>query len=371
MDEEQVKILIVDDDADNLNVLLDCLHRSGYRVLIAPNGEQALQQVEYIIPDLILLDVMMPGIDGFETCRRLKSREETRDIPVIFMTALSDVTDKIHGFTVGGVDYITKPIQHEEVSIRVKTHVTLRKLQHDLRQQNQQFQEANASKDKFFSILAHDMRGPLAALRELPDIVLENVDQYTRDDLVNLMMAQREAAGNLYALLENLLTWARIQRGYIELLPQPLRLDHLIEQNIALLVLNAQQKQIAVHNTITTPLSVFADYYIVNTILRNLLSNAIKFTEAGGTIALSAKQVDRLVEIRIRDSGIGMTAEQIAQVFRIDAKFKRRGTAGEQGTGLGLILCHEFIKKHGGTISISSRPSQGTTLSFTLPVASE
>ncbi len=168
-------ILLVDDNVTNLNVLLEYLTTAGFKLLIAPNGEQALKQIEYIHPDLILLDVMMPGIDGFETCRRLKQQETTRQIPVIFMTALIETVDKLKGFALGGVDYITKPLQAEEVLARVETHLKLRNLQksleeknaelqqeiakrqqaeEELRTLNQQLQEVNASKDKFFSISA-------------------------------------------------------------------------------------------------------------------------------------------------------------------------------------------------------------------------
>lgn len=366
---QEAKILIVDDDPANLNVLLDYLYQSGYKVLIAPDGEQALRQVEYVLPDLILLDVMMPGINGFETCRRLKARKDTRDIPVIFMTALSDPADKIEGFLAGGVDYVTKPFHHEEVSMRVKTHLTLRKLQQELQQKNQRLQEANASKDKFFSIVAHDLRSPLGALRELPGIILDNVESYDREDLVSLIMAQRDAAQNVFALMENLLTWARIQRGHIEYLPQSLELEPLVTQNIKLLHLNAQQKHLQLCNRVPSTLRVYADYHILNAILRNLITNAIKFTHALGTVTISAKQMETMVAISVADTGIGIAPEDVSKMFRIDTKFKRRGTAGEQGTGLGLILCREFVEKHQGTITVESCPDQGTTVTFTLPLS--
>lgn len=369
MEEERAKILIVDDDPTNLNMLLDYLYQSGYKVLIAPDGEQALRQIDHLLPDLILLDIMMPGIDGFETCRRLKAQEKTRDIPVIFITALSDTTDKIEGFTVGGVDYITKPFQYEEVSIRIQTHLMLRQLQQELQQQNQRLQEVNASKDKFFSIIAHDLRSPISALRELPGIILEHIENYSREDLIRLIMAQRDAAQNLFTLLDNLLTWANIQREQIDYIPQIIQLNELVAQNINLLLLNAENKQITLQNNVPESLSVYADYHMLNTILRNLITNAIKFTEAHGKIVVSAQQLDTMVSISVSDNGIGIAREDLSKIFRIDTKFKRRGTADEQGTGLGLILCQEFVKKHKGQITIISQLDQGTTVTFTLPAS--
>lgn len=369
MEDQQVKILVVDDDPTNLSVLLAYLNDIGYKVLIAPNGEQALVQLNHVLPDVILLDIMMPGIDGFETCRRIKAQERTRHIPVIFMTALSDSASKIQGFRVGGVDYITKPFQHEEVLVRVNTHVMLQRLQHNLVQQNRALQDANASKDKFFSIIAHDLRSPLGALRDLPDVLLDNVEQYSREALVEFLIKQRDAANNLFKLLENLLTWARIQQGRIDHHPQTFQVEHLVNQNIELLRLNVQQKHLVVHNAVPISLRVHVDYHILNTILRNLLSNAVKFTHPGGTITVSAAPTDDMAAISVSDSGIGMTADQIAKACRIDAKFKRRGTANEQGTGLGLILCQEFVKQYGGCLSIESAVNQGTTVTITLPLA--
>jgi signal transduction histidine kinase len=184
---------------------------------------------------------------------------------------------------------------------------------------------------------------------------------------VALIMAQRDATQNVYALMENLLTWARIQRGHVEFLPQSLELEPLVTQNIELLRLNAQQKQIALHNRVPPVLRVHADYHILNAILRNLISNAIKFTKVQGMITVSATPIDPLVTVSVADTGIGIAPEQISKIFRIDTKFKRRGTAGEQGTGLGLILCQEFVEQHQGTLNISSQPGQGTTVTFTLP----
>lgn len=157
---QQASILIVDDQPVNLGILVECLKAAGFKTLVAANGEWALQQIDQIQPDLILLDVMMPGIDGFETCRRLKANATTREIPIIFMTALADLGDKVKGFEVGGVDYITKPFQQEEVLARVRTHVTIVA-------QRRQLEELNTRKDQFFSLIAHDLRSPVSSLRGL------------------------------------------------------------------------------------------------------------------------------------------------------------------------------------------------------------
>jgi len=392
-------ILLVDDNTTNLNILLDYLHAQAYKVLIAPNGEQALHQLQHTRPDLILLDVMMPGIDGFETCRRLKANDAVKDIPVIFMTALSETVDKITGFQVGGVDYITKPFQHEEVLARVNAHLTIRKLQETLREQNTtlekytalletknhemqaanalldeknaQLHALNADKDKFFSIIAHDLRNPIGALQELPQIMIDHIESYTKDDLIKIAVIQRDAAQNLFTLLENLLTWSRAQRGLIEHEPIMVPLIELVMHNFELLQPYAQKKQITLVNLIAPSSQVYADYKKLDTVFRNLLSNAVKFTAAGGTITLSLKQQPTLVEIAVADTGIGIDAKHLGRLFRIDDQYRRTGTANERGSGLGLLLCKDFIEAHGGQIWVESETGTGSVFKFTLPLPTD
>ena len=389
-------ILIVDDNTTNLNVLLDYLHEHAYKILIAPNGEQALQQLQHIRPDIILLDVMMPGIDGFETCRRLKANPSTADIPVIFMTALTDTVDKVNGFAVGGIDYITKPFQHEEVLARVKAHLTIQTLSRELQaknatlekytsllelkntelrgknaeldEKNLQLKLLNADKDKFFSIIAHDLRNPLGALRELPQIIIENIETYDTEELIRMISMQRDAAQNLFALLENLLSWSRIQRGMIKQMPQRLGLKEIVSRNISLMQMTAEQKKLSLSSSVQEGLVVYADYKMIDAILRNLISNAVKFTKAGGSIDVSAARKEREIEVSVRDTGIGIGEQNLPKLFRLDSQYKKTGTANERGTGLGLILCKEFIDQSGGKIWAESELGKGSTFRFSLPV---
>ena len=186
MHELQIKnatILLVDDDSKNLGVLFEYLSCYGFTVLLSQDGESAIQQAETEQPDLILLDVIMPVMDGVETCRALKARDSTKDIPVIFLTALSETTDKVKGFEAGGADYITKPFQQAEVLARVTAHITIR-------QQQQQLRKLNLSKDRFVSILAHDLRGPLNSLHETIKHVEEQIDDAPRENLKEIIQLQ-------------------------------------------------------------------------------------------------------------------------------------------------------------------------------------
>lgn len=370
-------ILIVDDNPTNLGVLFNTLNQAGFKVLVAEDGERALAQIHRAQPDIILLDVLMPGIDGFETCRRLKSSETVADIPVIFMTALSNTVDKIKGFEAGGVDYITKPLQHEEVLARVKTHLMIRQLHQQLeernellKEKNQQLEDLNASKDTFFSIISHDLRSPFTGFLGLTQFIVENIDDWGKDKIKSTTQKLHEAAENLYALLGNLLTWSRIQRGMVEHHPVHFDIADIISRNMILFRSNAKQKDITLESAVASGARVYADLQMVDTIIRNLLSNALKFTQQKGTVTISATLQDTLLYVSIADSGIGIPDNAIDRLFRIDAKYKRAGTAGEQGTGLGLILCKELIEKNGGSIWVESVAQQGTTFTFSLPQSS-
>lgn len=385
-------ILAVDDTPENLGVLFDYLDQFGFIVLLVQNGENALKQAEENLPDLILLDIMMPGMDGFEVCRRLKANDVTKDIPVIFMTALSDTLDKVRGFEVGGVDYITKPLQHEEVVARVRTHTTIRRLQRELQEKNTilqqyvellaeknveldeknaQLEHVNASKDRFFSIISHDLRSPFVGLLGLTQLMVEEFENYSRDKLYTIITKLYKSTENLYALLENLLTWSRLQRGMIDCTPQPIFLRDAIQRTMSLLSSNAEQKDITFHTHVEKGVLGYADAKMLDTVLRNLLSNALKFTEPGGTITVLAEQgpEEDLVSIAVADTGIGIAEEHVSKLFRIDSKYTRNGTANERGTGLGLILCKEFVERNGGTIRVASEEGVGTTFTFTLPLA--
>ena len=367
---KKATILIVDDDPTNLDILAEYLERIEFKTLTAQTGEHALQQSACIRPDLILLDVMMPGMNGFETCRCLKATTATKEIPVIFMTALTDLKAKMTGFEVGGVDYITKPFQPQEVVARVNTHLTLRRQQQQLQQQTEQLRALNAEKDRFLSMIAHDLRSPFSTLRLLIGVAAENIEGSGQNELENLMHLLKKSSENVYTLLENLLTWSQIQQGIMKYHPQHLDVQEIIVQNMAILKPGADQKQITIKNDIAAETTVYADYHMVDAVIRNLLSNALKFTYPGGKIMVSTQPAEQWLAISVADTGIGIEAEHLPKLFRIDAIYRRKGTAREQGTGLGLILCKEFIEKHGGQIWVESVVGKGSTFKFTLPKGS-
>ncbi|MDM8527558.1 hybrid sensor histidine kinase/response regulator [Anaerolineales bacterium HSG24] len=388
-------ILIVDDNPTNLGVLADYLEDYGFDILTAMDGEDSLNTVFKIKPDIILLDVMMPGIDGFEVCRRLKAAEATRDIPVIFMTALAGEDDKIKGFDVGAVDYVTKPIQQREVLARVITHLHIQAQTKQLQQQaeklaiqteklqsqaeelqakNQQLVELNVSKDKFFSIVAHDLKGPFVPLLGDTEQLAEVGNTYTPEQVEKVGKSLHRTAKNTFNLLETLLQWARIQMGRIEYLPSRLNLTNIIDQTINLLTEVAFNKQIVLQNKLQIPVYLYADENMLKTIIRNLINNALKFTPNGGQVIIGAQkqpQNPKFVELWVSDTGVGISQINIEKLFKIGEHHTTLGTDEEKGTGLGLTMCYEMVEKHGGQIWVESEVGQGTTFRVTLPADGE
>jgi two-component system sensor histidine kinase/response regulator len=372
--EKKGVVLIVDDNPTNLGLLFEYLSRIGFEVLLSQEGEDALKKAESQQPDIILLDVMMAGIDGFETCRHLKANDITKDIPVIFITALADPVDKMKGFEVGGVDYITKPFQPEEVGARVNSHLTIRRLQQQLQMQNtileeqkEELAQLNASKDKFFSIIAHDLRSPLTALLTYTRFAAESLTSFSQDELQEMVDNLRDTSENLYELLENLLDWSRIQGGMMKFYPQKVNIRDVLRRNLALFEPNARQKQIILKSSIQEKMFAYVDEKMVDAIIRNLISNALKFTPTNGHIEVNASQNEEFLKVSVADTGIGVSKEDLPKLFRIDERYRDSGTEGEMGTGLGLILCKELIEKSGGQIWAESEIGKGSTFIFTLP----
>lgn len=364
---EQLKVLIVDDVVDNIRVIGRLLKNKGIQVAPATSGEQALGIAVAKKPDLILLDVQMPEMDGFEVCRRLKANPITQDIPVIFLTARSESEDIMTGFMLGAIDYITKPFNSDEVMIRIKNHLELKKSRDIIQLQNCNLNELNATKDKFFSIIAHDLKNPISNFRDMTKVLVESQDSFTKSEVSEYLSMLNNSADSLFGLLENLLEWSRSQRGIIKYEPVHLDFTYLANNVVSLTLPLAQAKKIELCSTVPENFIIDADVNMINTVLRNLVSNAIKFTDENGRIEISATDHEHYSEFTVSDSGVGISPDNLKKLFHISENFSTLGTSNEKGTGIGLILCKEFIDKHGGRIWAESEYGVGTKFSFTIP----
>jgi len=245
---------------------------------------------------------------------------------------------------------------------------TLKNSINKIKKQKKELETLNATKDRFFTIISHDLKNPFNTILGFADFMRsDDVDSQSKTMMANILYQSAESA---YNLLNNLLEWSKSQMNRIDFIPEPLNLNLLCNGCIKVCKINAQKKGITITNQIKDDINIYADPNLFNTIMRNLISNAVKFTPLNGSVIIDAKRMDTNIEISITDDGIGMTKNQINNLFRIDKKESRSGTANEKGTGLGLLLCKEFVEKHNGQIWVESEVSKGSTFYFSIPAVS-
>jgi len=236
-----------------------------------------------------------------------------------------------------------------------------------LEESEAKLKESNATKDKFFSIIGHDLKNPLFVIQSMSEILETEFDEITPEERLEFIRAIRESSKNAFSLLEDLLHWARCQTGRIDYNPEPVHLKQLAAKCISLLEAHAIKKNIHLINAVDATHILLADKFMVETVIRNLTSNALKFTPEGGTVKINSKPVDNFIQISVEDTGIGLSESDKQKLFRIDVKNSEIGRSKEKGTGLGLILCKEFVEKHGGKIWVESELEKGSQFIFTIP----
>ncbi len=392
---ENLSILVVDDNPMNLKMVASILKPLGYKLAMANSAQKAIQFAKEKTPDLILLDVMMPEMDGFEACQILKQEDATADIPVIFLTARTDTSDILRGFQLGGVDYVTKPFKGEEILARIKNILLLIISQDIITEQNKELKdsqkniysdalkivelnnklsdsemhlkELNRTKDKFFSIIGHDLKSQFSGVLGLSEVLTRFGSNVTDEDRKTYLEHIFNGLTSMRTFLENLLEWARTQTGRIQFMPETVTLEPIINNVILQYKNNAIKKDINLYSQIDSDLVIYADENMLMTILRNLISNALKYTNQRGNIFITAIDEENEVEIYIKDDGIGMEPAIVEKLFKIEHNQSTPGTDNEKGTGLGLILCKDFVEKHGGKIEVTSEKNKGTTFIVSIP----
>ncbi len=343
------QILIVDDTPKNIQLLGQILSEQGYKILLATNGKQALHAVEKKTPDLILLDINMPEMDGYETCKNLKQQEHLSHIPVIFLTARTETEDLVKAFDIGGADYITKPFNHSELLARVH-------LQLILKEKKDELSEASNKNKQLVRILLHDLRNPIAAIKSINDMAEKDPNIYS--EMNHLMI---KATENCLNILESVRKMYSIDdQKYIPEMTY-VNLENIIKSTFFIFQNKLREKGIKVEINISSNLKVFVDgNSFVHSVLSNLITNAIKFSFPNSSIAVDAYQKEKQVILSIKDFGMGMPKEILENIFDIGKSISRVGTAGERGTGYGMPLVKKFVELSGGKIVIKSleKPSQ-------------
>ncbi len=365
----QINITIIDDELMNLEMLGFIIRQLGFGTTAIQHSLEAMDILEKSVPDLLLLDVKMPKMDGFELCSKIKEHKKLKEVPIIFITGLDQTENKIKGLELGGVDYITKPFNPLELKARVKTHIELSLAKRKVEEQAKKLQEDIAIKNRMFSIIGHDLRSPLSAAKLKMDFIQRGIIDHTSPNFINGTVYEiSRTMDEALNLLQNLLGWGRSESGQIEIIPEKLVLHDMVEETFRLLKLPSGHKEITLINEIPEDTYAQADMNTTKTVLRNLISNAIKFTPKQGTIKLEAEKKGKSVYISVTDNGQGIAKEDIKKILNPKEHFSQLGTEKEPGTGLGLILCQIFIKKNGGKLTIDSDPGKGSSFTFNLPL---
>ncbi len=358
-------VLIVDDVPKNIQLLGKILDNNGYRVVAVTKGEQVRSTAEKHRPDLILLDIMMPDKTGYEVCEELKEDEELSDIPVIFLSARSEEEDIVKGLNLGGADYVTKPFRSGELLARIQTHLSLKEARDEIVRQQKEVQELTGTKDKLYSIIAHDLKNALFGISGLAEILHSDLDEkVVNEEIREKIGLINQSSQTATQILENLLAWTRLQSDALNLSPTEFSLSECIEECIGLYKTQASNREVQIDFDAKNT-TLYADKEMISTVFRNLLSNAIKFSDAGDEISIIVEAHDKTVEVSVADEGSGMKEEVRKNIF--NPAERPKGDSEKQGTGLGLLLCKEFVEIHEGDITVESRPGEGSNFKVRLP----
>ncbi|PZU98777.1 MAG: hybrid sensor histidine kinase/response regulator [Pseudanabaena sp.] len=394
---EKAVILIVDDTIYNVQLLSLMLIKQGFRVEQASNGLQALEIAEKILPDIILLDIKMPEMNGYEVCSRLKDNPTTKDIPVIFISSIEEPAEKVEAFSVGGVDYISKPFQLIEVLARIETHLRLCSLQKKLQEQNEQLilsaevlsrslrqeQELSQMKSDFISIVSHEFRTPLTTIQSASELL--EYYEWTKEEQVEQLHQIQSEVKHMTDLMEDVLFLSRTNANKSKLNLTKFNLVDFCSQ-----ILRQMQRTFAKNNTLNAslyipatntvienlhlqsdsiPVIVNMDEKLIRQILTNILTNAIKYSESEGTIDFKLTIEEKQVTFAIADSGIGIPDDDLAHLFSAFHRAKNVGSL--PGTGLGLSIVKNCVNIHQGSVSVKSKLNVGTEFTVVLPIYSD
>lgn len=392
MNETLNNILVIDDDPTNLKMLLDLLRQKGYKIHIATDAFTAFTSIKYERPDLILLDIMMPGLDGFEVCRRLKSHSSSQDIPIIFMTALTDALDEIKGFELGAVDYITKPFSVETVLARINTQLALQNLKKKFQEQNARLHQeieqhqrtekelvrakelaesANTAKSDFLARVSHEIRTPMNAIIGLSHLALQTQLTPKQQDYVTKI---HSSAHYLLRIVNDILDFSRIEAGRLEIEAIQFTLAEVLNSVSDVIGIEAEKKGLEMIFEVDedVPRSFIGDPLRLGQILINLTSNAVKFTKEG-EILVAIRVLDRhdqlvTLQISVKDSGVGISREKIPNLFHEFSQADGSTTREYGGSGLGLAICQRLVELMNGHVWVESEVNQGSTFTFTIEV---
>jgi two-component system sensor histidine kinase/response regulator len=364
------RILAVDDDRINLRIIGGILRSEGYEIAEAASGEQALEVYESFSPNLVLLDVMMPGIDGFTTCRTLKKKHGDKCAPVIFVTAKSEAEDVVMGFDAGGVDYLAKPFRPKEVVARIRTHLSNQELVEQQKDLVSQLSKANAAKDRFLGMCAHDLRNPLSSIRGLAELMDEDALGPLTGEQKEVVRTIHGASQSMLQLVNELLDVATIEAGHLKLEKAPTRIADIVERSVHLSKIEAAKKSTKVEmvHGESDPV-VEVDVNKIRQVVDNLISNAVKYSPKGSIVTVLIHSNQEVAGFAVRDNGPGIPENERHKLFKDYGRLSTVPTGGEKSTGLGLAICRKIVEAHNGTIGANNITGRGAEFVVSLPLA--
>lgn len=357
-------ILVVDDTAENLRLLTNMLGEKGYEIRPVTNGRQALQAAERSAPDLVLLDINMPEMDGYEVCRRLKEHEMLRDIPVIFLTALTDTADKLKAFGAGGVDYISKPFQIDEVLARAKAHIALRRAQKELAENYEHLRELEKVRDHLVHLIVHDMRSPLTIIMGNLELIRMLAGDSLQADATERLNTAAQGVRELADMANDLLDVSKMEEGKMALKLESCDVIGLAREVARGISTLDATRRITVDRD--GPVRASCDAGIVRRIFQNLLSNAVKHTPDGSTVRVTAVEAGDKIRISVIDSGPGVPLEARGKIFEKFGSVETRADKKYHSVGLGLAFCRLAVEAHGGQIGVDDGDNGGSAFWFEL-----
>jgi two-component system sensor histidine kinase/response regulator len=354
------RVMVVDDQPANIQVVGSVLGKLGYEIIPALDGPTALKRLAIHLPDLILLDLLMPGMDGCEVCRQLRENPNWEDLPVIFVSAADGKDLVVQALEAGGVDYITKPFNHAELVLRVKTQLELKSARDQLKQLAE-------DKDELLGMLAHDLKNHLGGMELSSQLLHKRLKRLGDERATRLSENVLRSGGQLLTFVKEFLANAAADRG-LNLKPVTLNFSDAAAQALEKYAEAARRKQLVLDTKLPTQgTAVLADVSALGQVLDNLLSNALKFTPPGGHILVCVRPGRGKVECRIQDDGPGFTAEDRVRMFRRYARLSARPTGGEPSSGLGLSIVLKLVEAMHGELACESSPGQGASLIVRLP----
>lgn len=360
-------ILVAEDSMTQQMLMREILERAGHNVLTANNGSDALKIAYKEKPSLVITDVNMPEMDGYEVCRQLKENKFTCDIPVIFVTSMDDIEDERKGFELGAVDYITKPISPSIVQARVKTHLSIKENLRTQTNLNKELRKLNMVKNKFMGIAAHDLRGPIGTIREFAKLIKEAPEDVEGNKEPLDIIAR--LSNEMLTLIEDLLDVSVIESGKFDLRLETGNLSDLIDFRVMLQEKTAQSKNILLCRNLANIPEIKFDADRISQVIDNLVSNAIKYSESGTKVQISCAKEDNTIVFAVQDEGRGIPVEDQKKLFGTFEKLSVRPTGDERSTGLGLAIVKKIVEAHKGQINVESEVGKGSTFAVLLPMA--